>query len=223
MDKHEIKKTATRFRSQYTKGQLTLDGIKEVLRDQGYTIVEFNHIFNDEDVATVIDELHLSSMTDKSKGFTYVDRNHRLVFLHEDLSKEEKLLVLAHEEGHIFCEHFHHSPIIGVDVEEEYEANEFAHYILNPPAASKAGELIKRHKRITIAVAIALVFCLIGGIGWSHVAKERTYYGEYYVTSSGNKYHEKDCIFVKNKTDVRRLTEEEFESGEYEACQVCLP
>ena len=223
MDKHEIKKVATRFRSQYIKEQLTLDGIKEVLRNQGYTIIEFNHIFNDEDVATVIDELHLLSMIDKSKGFTYVDRNHRLVFLHEDLSNEEKLLVLAHEEGHIFCKHFHHSPIIGVDVEEEYEANEFAHYILNPSVISEVGEQIKRHKRVTIAVAIVLVFCLVGGIGWSHIAKERTYYGEYYVTSSGNKYHEKDCIFVKNKTDVRRLTEEEFESGEYEACQVCLP
>ena len=194
MDKHEIKKVATRFRSQYIKEQLTLDGIKEVLRNQGYTIIEFNHIFNDEDVATVIDELHLLSMIDKSKGFTYVDRNHRLVFLHEDLSNEEKLLVLAHEEGHIFCKHFHHSPIIGVDVEEEYEANEFAHYILNPSVVSEVGEQIKRHKRVTIAVAIALVFCLVGGIGRSHIVKERTYYGEYYVTSSGNKYHEKDCM-----------------------------
>ena len=39
----------------------------------------------------------------------------------------------------------------------------------------------------------------------------------------GNKYHEKDCIFVKDKTNVHRMTEEEFESGEYEPCRICLP
>ena len=43
------------------------------------------------------------------------------------------------------------------------------------------------------------------------------------LTSTGNKYHEEECIFVKDKTNTRRLTIEEFESGDYEPCDICLP
>ena len=53
--------------------------------------------------------------------------------------------------------------------------------------------------------------------------KEKHYYGTYYITESGNKYHERNCIFVKDKTNIRRMTVEEFESGEYEPCAICLP
>lgn len=49
------------------------------------------------------------------------------------------------------------------------------------------------------------------------------YYGELYITSTGNKYHEKDCIFVKHKDNVERLKIEQFENGEYEPCDICLP
>lgn len=211
------------FHSEYVKGRLSLEQITRILRDQGFTIIVFNHIYNDKDVFEIITELKLSNMTDKSKCFTYVDRNHRLVFLHEDLSKEEKLLVLAHEEGHIFCEHFSHSPIIGKNVAEEYEANEFAHYVLNPSILSRTAALIMRHIRITAAILVMLALFIAGSVGITHCIKEKSYYGDYYVSISGNKYHEKDCIFIKNKNNVRRMTIDEFKSGVYEACRVCLP
>lgn len=223
MDKREIKKKAEAFLLRYISERLTLERMVSILRDQGFTLVQFNNIYNDEDVSAIITELKLSDMTDKLKGFTYVDKNHRLVFLHEDLSKDEKLLVLAHEEGHIFCEHFGHSAIIGKDVAEEFEANEFAHYILNPTIPEKSVSFIKRHKIISIAVITVIALGIFGCFGISQLIKEESYYGEYYVTSTGNKYHEEDCIFVKNKTNVHRLTKEEFESGEYEPCQICLP
>lgn len=211
------------FQSEYVNGRLSLEQMTRILRDQGFTIIGFNHIYNDEDVFAIITELKLSNMTDKSKCFTYVDRNYRLVFLHEDLTKEEKLLVLAHEEGHIFCDHFSHSPIIGKNVAEEYEANEFAHYVLNPSILLRIASLIMGHVRITTVILIMLVLFIVGSVGITHIIKEKSYYGEYYVTISGNKYHEKDCIFIKNKNNVRRMTIDEFKSGMYEACRVCLP
>lgn len=42
----------------------------------------------------------------------------------------------------------------------------------------------------------------------------------YYVTSSGRKYHTKDCRYIKNKTNLKEITNPE-ESG-YEPCSVCI-
>ena len=83
-------------------GEVTLDGLKRVIKSQGYTIIEFNHVSNSKDVEDLIKLLGVSKYIEQTKGFTYADEQRRLVFLHEDLSDEEKLLVLAHEEGHIY-------------------------------------------------------------------------------------------------------------------------
>ncbi len=61
------------------------------------------------------------------------------------------------------------------------------------------------------------------GIWLKNIHDEKTYYGEYYVTETGSKYHEKNCMFVKDKNSVCRLIEEEFQSGDYEPCKTCLP
>ena len=45
----------------------------------------------------------------------------------------------------------------------------------------------------------------------------------YYVTPTGKKYHREDCIFIKDKKNVERLTDKEYYSGEYDPCQICLP
>ena len=143
--------------------------------------------------------------------------------MHEDLSEEEKLMVLAHEEGHIYCEHMNTSPIIGRDVQDEYEANEFAHYLLNPSTSAKAKNSLRQHRKAACISVVVLVLLASLVTGLCYTNKEKTYYGEYYITATGNKYHEKDCIFVKDKTNVHRMTVEEYESGDYEPCKVCLP
>ena len=43
-----------------------------------------------------------------------------------------KLYALAHELGHIFCNHFSTNSQSVSSVKEEREANEFAHYMLHP-------------------------------------------------------------------------------------------
>lgn len=218
-----VKRFAKDFFKKYKLLQINLNGIKDVLSKQGYTIIEYNNIYNSEDIANIIEKLNLSDYVQHSKGFTYTDDNMRIVFLNEDLSEDEKLLVLAHEEGHIFCGHFGKPPIIGKDVHDEYEANEFAHYILNDNYFRMCNAFFKQHKKICLfALSIALI-AVIGIVGVSLYHQESKYYGEYYVTSTGTKYHEKGCIFVKDKTNVRRLTKEEFESGKYEPCEICLP
>lgn len=223
MEIKTVVKKAREFLSQYGSNAITLEEMLSILSKQGYTVIWFNNIINDEDVSIIISELKLDELADKSKGFTYVDKNHRLVFVHEDLNNNEKLMVLAHEEGHIWCQHFGHTPIIGLDVSEEHEANEFAHYILHPPIVVTFSGFVRKHIIVCVIVLAVIALGVTGGIGLSHMEKNRSYYGEFYITPSGSRYHETDCIFIKNKTDARRLTVEEFESGEFEPCQICLP
>ena len=102
---------------------------------------------------------------------------------------------------------------------QEHEANEFVHFVLYPTLGMK---IAQRRKQIIISLsAIIAAVTIIAFIG--AVNQQKTYYGEYYITETGHKYHKADCVFVKNKTNVRRLTEEEFESGDFEACEMCLP
>jgi hypothetical protein len=69
-----------------------------------------------------------------------------------------------------------------------------------------------------IAIALAVIIPItVSGI------QSRSYYGEYYVSKSGTKYHEKDCMTIKGRSNVRRLTEKDYYSGDYEPCHVCLP
>lgn len=221
--KNDIRTRAKAFLNEYKLNEVTLQDLRKIINSQGYTIIEFNHIFNDENVTKLIEALGIEDAVDKSRGFTYADKQRRLVFLDEDLSEDEKRLVLAHEEGHIYCGHLSSCPIIGKDVVEEHEANEFTHYILNVAAGRKLGNTIKNHKKVVSIVAALLIVSAIGLIVFHAISKEQSYYGEYYLTSTGNKYHEEECIFVKDKTNTRRLTIEEFESGAYEPCDICLP
>lgn len=218
------KKKAKQFCLEFKFKDSSKASLEKVIEQFGYTIVEFNYIFNDEDVQILIDSLKISEEVIRSRGFTYADTNHRIVFVNEDLSDDEKRIVLAHEFGHIYCKHFSYGTIIGTDVQDEHEANEFEHYILNLPSSIKIKIWLLENKILCFSLAIIiLIVLLVIGIYMKTQHDEAVYYGEYYITETGTKYHEKDCMFVKDKTSVRRLTEEEFQSGNYEPCKTCLP
>jgi hypothetical protein len=214
------KQAAKAFRKKYGILNPSLDEMKNVIRSQGYSIVEFNAIFNDEDVALIIENLRLDNLISERKGFTYADSKNRLVFVHEDLSVDEKLSVLLHEEGHIFCGHIEENTYLGRDIQQEVEANEFAYCVQYPTATDKSAFFVKKNKVWLSIVSVILAVSLIS-LAW--FMREKELYGEYVITKTGNKYHQSDCIHVKNKTNTHRLTVEQFESGEYEPCGTCLP
>lgn len=219
----DIKKQAKAFIKENKLISVDYPALKSAATDMGYTIIEFNSIFNENDVETVIQNLSLGKSALKSRGFTYVSEEYRLVFVNEDLSNEEKLLVLSHELGHIVCNHFSSSPIIGNDVKEEHQANEFSHYLLKANGFRKIKTLMSVHRKAFIASVIML--CLIFGslAGYFIIRNENVYTDNLYVTSTGQCYHKKECIFVKNKTNIQKLTKEDFEKGTYSPCDMCLP
>lgn len=221
--KSEIKNKAKQFLREYKLASVTLSDLRKVIPVLGYTIIEYNNIYNDENVDALISALGVESATEKSKGFTYCDRHRRLVFVHEDLSDQEKLYVLSHELGHIYLNHLSNVPIIGKDVVEEHEANEFSHYILNTSKGLSFRNFVVKRKKLLVAVLIVVLVACIGTTLFLALGSNDTPYGEFYITSTGKKYHKDACIFVKDKTNVHRITPEEFESGNYAPCEVCLP
>lgn len=214
------KQAAKAFRKKYGLLNPSLDEMKNIIRSQGYSIVEFNAVFNDEAVALIIENLRLDNLISERKGFTYADSKNRLVFVHEDLSVDEKLSVLLHEEGHIFCGHIEENTYLGRDIQQEVEANEFAYCMQYPTATDKSAFFVKKNKVWLSIVSVILVVSLIS-LAW--FMREKELYGDYVITDTGNKYHRSECIHVKNKTNTHRLTVEQFESGEYEPCGTCLP
>ena len=220
---NNIKKLAKAFIKKYKLTAIDYAALKKTAADIGYTVIEFNSVFNEKDVDTIIQNLNLGENTLKSRGFTYVSAEYRLVFVNEDLNSEEKLIVLSHELGHIVCEHFSSVPIIGNDVREEHEANEFSHYILNPSNFIKTKNAITSHRKAFIS-SIVILCLIIGSLTVYWVMRSKNLYtDDLYVTATGERYHKKECIFVKNKTNIQKLTKEEFEKGTYSPCDMCLP
>jgi len=218
-----IKKTVNQFIKQHHITTVNYSKLKTVVKDIGFTVIEFNNIFNDKDVETIIQNLGLDEAILRSRGFTYADKNYRLLFINEDLSDDEKTYVLSHELGHIVCEHYTTSPIIGRDVKEEYDANEFSHYLLKQNFFRKLRIAIVNQKKAVSAVCLVFIVALAVAIGGHIINKKQSYYGDFYITTTGNKYHQGECIHVKNNNNIKRLTKEQFESGEYEPCSTCLP
>lgn len=219
MTENRGKRKAGEFLKKYRLREITPGQITDILEQSGYTVAEFG---SNKDSDTIIRELKLRGYADNSRGFTYADSNYRIVFVSEGLTAEEKLIVLCHEMGHIFCGHIGTSAIIGSDVTQEYEANEFVHRLLNPTFFERAGAAIRKHRIRTLLCSVLAVLAVIIAVTAVHEAHERTYYGEYYVTASGTKYHTEDCYIIKDKTNVRRLTNDDINKGKYEPCEICI-
>lgn len=214
-----IDRLAEKYYLKSIKCDVSSDSIVSALEKQGYTIVYFNSVSNTDDVRELGRLLGVDEYIRCSKGFTYADANNRIVFVNEDLTEEEKVYVFLHEQGHILCRHFTEGSVMGTDVVQEHEANEFVHYVIHPTASAK---FYRSRKPIIITLSVLIVTMIIIALVGA-VNQQRSYYGEYYITETGSKYHREGCIFVKNKTNVRRMTKEEFESGKYEACGMCFP
>ena len=222
MNTTEIKKRVKDFRREFGIRKVTADVLTDVLQDQGFTLIEFNPVINDADVHTVVHNLGLEEMIGHSTGFLYVDAKYRLLFLSEKLNTAEKLLVLAHEEGHYYCGHMGLTPIVGHTVTEEYEANEFAHFLLRESAGEEIKKfVIKRRKPLIIGTIVAGL-AAGGGIATNEYRERQLYEGEYYVTMHGEKYHRESCMTIQGH-ETKRLTKEDVESGKYEPCSVCQP
>lgn len=222
MNTTEIRKRVKAFRKEFGINEVSAEALEEVLRQQGFTIIEYNPVLNDEDVTTVVHNLGLEEMISHSTGFLYVDAYYRLLFVSEKLSTPERMLVYAHEEGHYYCGHMRSNPVVGHNVTEEYEANEFAHFLLCKTRKEVVIETVVRHKK-QMFIGLIIAGLIIGGcIVKKEYHDNLIYEGDYYVTMHGEKYHRKNCVTIQGH-ETRRLTKEDIKAGNFEPCSVCQP
>ena len=218
----ESKQKVNSFRKEFQLREITYQTLTAAFERQGFTVIEFNPVINDPDVAAIIKNLHLEQQVLYSKGFLYTDANYRLVFVNEKLNEDEKTLVLAHEQGHYYCGHASSTTIVGRDVQEEHEANEFVHYLMKKSTSTRIKTLFAKHKKHFLAAALAIILALAGTFSAIQYHDKMIYEGHYYVTENGQKYHLKNCVTIQG-SKIRRMTKKDVETGIYEPCSVCMP
>ena len=183
------------------KSHLTVGDIKNLCKDYGYDVVEYGSPSS----MHLMDELGIRP----AQALTYCQGSIHLVFVDRSLDDNEKRLVLAHELGHIVSGHLFNPGEKDYNIQQEYEANEFAHYLMNPGKITQLSVWLLRRWKIIAAVAAAV---LIGVFVWENIDVG------YYVTKTGTKYHRRNCEYVKGKWDVKRI----FNVDGYEPCSVCI-
>ena len=199
----------------YKLKQPTLEDIVFLVGENGYEIIDFEP--GSPSAESLFRELSLNEAVCSQDAFLYTNHNVKLLFLKDSLDADEKRYAAAHELGHIVCGHSQTRP----SVKEEYEANEFVHYFLNPSARLRARNMTARHKWRTAFIILTIVLVVAGGIfAYNLVINQK--YTQYYVTSYGSKYHLQNCIQINSKTNLRRLSREELAAGSYEPCDTCL-
>lgn len=219
----DIRYKAKNLLLEYSISKITLENLIYIIENQGFEIIEYSQRDRSDSVWTVLHTLNLNAYAESGKAFAYKCGKSKLLFICEEMTADEKLYALAHEEGHIIFGHLCNGACDGNALEEEYVANEFAHYLLHPPLFLKFATTVKNNKKNALWTAvIALALAVIISLTIS-VIQGRSYYGDYYVTENGTKYHERDCMTIKDRATVTRLTEKDYYSGYYESCNVCLP
>ena len=169
---------------------------------RGYVVIEFGDD-NPVSVENLIDYIGVREEIKKEKGFIY-NGGEKLLFLRNGLSEAERRIVLAHELGHIVLGRY------GSGVEEEFAANEFAHYLLHPTNLQTIQYHINKSKRKV--VLLGLLVLLLGAVGYGFWVRSG-----YYVTRSGTHYHRYGCTYLNSS--ARRVSNVEG----YEPCSACIP
>lgn len=156
-------KLAIEFVKKYNLDVINAFAMRETLKSQGYSIVEFSHASNPKNVDALLTNLKLCEYASSVDAFTYADDKLRIVFILENLSEEEQLILLSHEEGHIFSGNITSVHISGDNVKAENQANEFAHYILQMSRKQRLVSAYYREPvklRAILAVVLIAVFAL---------------------------------------------------------------
>lgn len=221
MTEQEIKKSVHRFRKEHNLQIINFDVLCTTAENLGYTVIEFDRALSDVNVRHLMHALGLEVYAPYAKAFTYSDGHYRLIFVNEALNQQEKTIVMAHKLGHITCNHFNTVvTIVGRDVQEEYEANAFAHYLLQ-----KKRKPLTRKAKVLLSVILAVILLAGAGTGIALAVQKAKHppVPTYYITQSGIKYHRDDCRFIKGKTNVTPITEEEALARGYTPCGICLP
>ena len=208
---HHLQKVAIKFIKHDLHGRADLRALIKFLQKTGYTVI----FFSDTENIELLSRLDLFEYSKGKNAFTVQGKNLKAVFLRKDCSEYERLCAIAHETAHIILGHLNKSDIERNPRSEEMEAEAFAYIVLN----------YKRNFVFPAALIAFAIICL--GVMFlstnnpsspvSTVSQEEAVY----ITPSGKRYHQKTCIYTKDK-NCTALTLSEARKT-HSPCKVCIP
>lgn len=153
------KQFAKKFIQNYQIDNLTSDFLKNIIPKLGYSIIEFNPLYNNESVQQLISTLSLEHAVKHHKCFTYDCELVRFVFISDTLNDSESIIVLLHEIGHIYMGHMPHIHNDS-NIEYEDEANIFSYWVRKIIHQNARNKIIRK-KVIYISIYIILFLRII--------------------------------------------------------------
>lgn len=218
MNKDTVRCAANKFIKK-AKGKLDFSDIREYLRLIGYSIVFYNTPEGDI-------ELSRYNLTEKAKNtnsFVYVGVA-KILFINDNISKENKKYLLYHELGHIFLKHLTNDKIsTHSEILLDIEADAFAYRLIRFKKSVPVFPLLLCC--ITVILILSNI-CVKYNNDYVPISYERIISAPadndiVCVTPSGKKYHNPNCIYVQNK-DCTKLTKAEAKKF-LTPCLVCNP
>lgn len=214
-------KTAQRearaFLKQFHHRPFTVSDLVQALQAQGFSLVTYSRLSNCKEVTTLLSSLRLFDYAAGQSAFTYQDPNLRIVFMLENLSQEEQMILLSHELGHILCRHLDQTVITGpgTGVMQEQEANEFAARLMRYNKAC-------RPRRMALWAAAGLLILALAGVLLFRPSGAAGENETVYLTESGRCFHRESCKFVVGKDNTTALPRQQAEKAGYEPCAWCF-
>lgn len=216
---NDSKKAALQVQRKYSLYRPSLDDLASVVSELGYEIIDFDP--KNKSVEMLTQRLLLTNDILSQSAFVYSNNDVKLIFLRYDLTVDEKLYAITHELGHIVLGH-----VLSTgksSVVEEFEAHEFTHHLLNQTLITKAKAVLYAHKRAAVVVFVLVMIALLT-VGYVYgVSHHIEYTDDFYITPTGLKYHRAACSAIKGRNSARKMTKEEYDSGQYEPCSLCVP
>lgn len=210
------------------------DDLQHIIEFNKFTVINYKKNSNSEYVSELINKLGIEDEIKHSDSFLYIKNNLRLIFLNSDISGEDKCLLLRHELGHILDPHLISHSLNYSKIKREEFANEFSCYFKNPGVSFKFFMLLIVKWKLLVSLITVIVFIsglllfnnplfvLPTGSGTVDVSISKAPEKEYYITSSGKKYHKKFCIVVKHKSNLTKGTLDEVQEAGYKPCLICI-
>lgn len=207
------KRAAKQFKRIYKiKGVPSVRELKEKIKQLGFEPCAYSESEHR------LHETRTYRISQERPAFTYVKGHKRYVFYDDLLNEVDTKRVLAHEIGHLYCNHMNCvRTCLDTDVNKEWEANAFAAQLLKPLSAKMC------IANALVVLALSAICFMSGAVIFQDGAKMSMGADAYvYVTPTGHSYHAENCAYgveYANSIKIRRSDAQKY----YLPCELCNP
>lgn len=213
-----ISREVRRFRRQFKiMGTPGIAKIKQIICQMGYTLLPYA-------------ETAEKRGEHPAPAYTLDNGKYKIVYYNDLLNENDLLIVLIHEAAHIYLGHLHrHTGVYDTSVQKDFEAHQFTARLLKSPVPFKG------MAAAALLTANLIAFTVPTGFREEtqnpantipaanpEVQSVPVSDGNVLITSSGDKYHLPNCGYVRNKTNVIRLTKQEAIDAGKIPCLMCI-